>query len=1056
MLTTIQTSLAAGELSPSLFGRVDLDKYKKGCSTLRNMFVSYRGGASSRAGVAYVGKCKQAASVNSNPPRDIPFQFNINQQYVLEFGDQYMRIKFRGAYVTETAITVSNVSSAALFTTSTSHGYTVGDWVFDTGNAGFSGLTWIIASTPAANTFTVTDLFGNPISVAMASTTGTVARIYTVVAPYAAVDLPFLKFAQSADTMTLCCVNQQTLTEYPPYDLVRSGNTSWAFNLIVFTSSISAPTNVTSVAHTSTTLSTWYSYVVTAVDRTTGDESIASKNTDVENNDIAVNAGSNTITWTAVANAEYYKIYAATPSFSVDVPVGSAYGFLGTAFGTQFTDTNIIPDLTITPPLHLNPFARGTITKINITAGGSSYTQGTVGYTVTTSTGSGFVGIPVIVSGAVVSFIVQNGGSGYANTDTITITDSATGTGATATLTVGAQTGTYPGVVSYFQQRRVYGYTLNKPNTYFMSQPGSFNNMDAAIPTVDSDAIVGAPWASQVNGIQFFQPMPSGLITLTGNGAWLLTGGNQTAITPADQNAAAQAYNGCHFQIPPIVSNYDILYVQAKGSIVRDLAYNFFTAVYTGSDTTILSNHLFNFHQLRQWCYAEEPFKIMWALRDDGILLSLTWLKEQEVYGWARHDTDGIFVGVCSVTEPPVDAVYVITKRFIIGQNQWAYYSERMDNRNWANVEDCFCVDSGLQYPMTYPNATLSPAAANGTSNISAVKITTGGAGYTAPVINAVDATGAGSGATFSVTLTGGVITGITVLTQGSNYTPGSTTMSISDSTGEDAILEPIITNNVIFTADTSVFNSGMVGSIIRIGNNNATPPFTAAIATNGGGQAIITSYTSGTQVTANILQEITNVIPNSPTSMPVPVSPNNWSVTAPVTKVSGLNHLEGMEIAILADGSVAANQIVTNGSITLDAPASAITIGLPYIAQVQSMYMDVPDREGGTVQGKRKNIYAVSVRVESSRGFQVGANQPDSSTQPNEAQPAWSNLNEVKLRNALIVPGEPIELATGDFYLEVTSQFETPGQAAVQQSYPLPLNLLALVSFYELGDFSE
>lgn len=1173
MYTSIQTSLNAGELSPSLFGRVDLKKYKEGCSTLRNFFVSYRGGVSSRAGLAYVLKCKQAASATSLPPRLIPFQFNINQQYALEFGDQYMRIVYRGGYVTETVknITGATQTNPAVIT-SAAHGYSSGDWIYITnmeGMTNFNSLTWIV-NTATTNTFTLTDLFGNIVDSTLFNaytSGGTAARIYTVVSPYAAVDLPFLKYTQSADTMSITCVNQQTQTEYPPYDLVRSGNTNWAFNLTTFTSSIVAPTGLVATATNSTTKDTWYSYVVTAIDKTTGNESVASNVTYVENNDIAINAGSNSLVWNAVSNAAYYYIYSSIPSYSVDVPVGVNYGYLGQAFGTQFTDTNIVPDLTKTPPLHLNPFARGAIASVNITSGGSGYNQATVGYAITTSTGSGFAGTPIVSSGSIVGFIVSNGGAGYVNTDTITIngsgataatgsytfssnptngqniilngvtwtfvTSGATGTqtniqstvqatvyqlitdltnsgnssinaarynatslmlnitygttgtvgntytlapgtyggtpsggtltggaaiggaSATATLTVGPQTGTYPGTVSYFQQRRVYGYSLNQPNTYWMSQPGSpYTNFDAAVPTQDGDSITGSPWAQQVNGIQFFQAMPSGLITLTGNGAWLVTGGNNAAITPADQNAAAQAYNGCHFQIQPIVSNYDILYVQAKGSIVRDLSYNFFTAVYTGTDTTVLSNHLFNFHQLQQWCYAEEPFKIIWAVRDDGIMLSLTWLKEQEVYGWARHDTNGLFVSVTSITEPPVDAVYVITKRYIEGQNQWVYYTERMDNRNWQNVSDCYCIDAGLSYPLTYPNATLTPAGASGTSNISAVNIVDGGFGYTSPVIVAVDSVGGGNGATFSAVLTSGVITGVTVLTSGSGYTPGFTTLTVSDSTGSDAILASAITNNVLFTADSSVFNSGMIGDILRIGNNNNPPSFTSAIATNGGGTATITSYISGTEIMADITQPITNIIPNNPQNMPVPVAPNEWSIGTPTTTVSGLNHLEGMMVTILGDGSVFANQTVVNGMVTLETACSQIVVGLAYLPQVQTLYLDPKDQSGSeTTQGKRKLIYAVTARVENSRGFSLGCNQPDSSTQPNEAAPNWINMTEIK--EAPLTLGQPIELTTGDFFSNISGDWDIPTQIALEQQYPLPVNLLALIPWVEVGDTS-
>jgi hypothetical protein len=70
---------------------------------------------------------------------------------------------------------------------------------------------------------------------------------------------------------------------------------------------------------------------------------------------------------------------------------------------------------------------------------------------------------------------------------------------------------------------------------------------------------------------------------LTAGGAWLLVGGAITspiAVTPTNTVVVPQNYVGCA-DLPPIVINYDILYVQAKGSIVRDLAYNFWVNVYT-------------------------------------------------------------------------------------------------------------------------------------------------------------------------------------------------------------------------------------------------------------------------------------------------------------------------------------------------------------------------------------------------------------------------------------------------------------------------------------------
>lgn len=1062
-LVTIQNSLSAGELSPGLFGRTDLAKYHSGTSTCRNFFSNYQGGVSSRAGLAYVGTCKQAGT--RPPPRDIPFQFSLTQGYVLEFGDVYMRVKYNGAYVTEAAKTVTSVSNIGVFTV-VGHGYSTGDWVYDVGNAGFDGLTWIV-TVLSVDTFSVSSLFGTPKS-SPASGAGTVSRIYTAVSPYMGEDLPYLKYTQSADVMTLTCVNTSTQTEYLPYSLTRVSNTNWVFTPDTFSSVMVAPAGLAIQAQSSDVVSTWYSYVVTAVNAA-GEESNPTTPVSVQNVDIALTLGSNSLTWNQSANAVSYNVYATTPSYSATVPASSLFGFIGTSLGTAFTDTNITPDFTKVPPKHLDPFARGVVNGVTITnVGTSNYSQQTVGYSVTTGTGTGFTGTPIVTLGTVSGFIVTNPGKNYLSSDTITFTDSgggrATGTvtfsanpadtnvvkfngislnfsnsitfpstagfvythientlaltlqtlantlnasnllslsvasytstattivvtyktpgaagnaytlnvgtapctvsgavltgggtagsGATGTLNIGSQSHTYPSVAAYFQQRRVYANSLNQPDTYWMSQPGLFSNMDSSIPVTASDSITGTPWAQQINGIQFLVPMPGGLVVLTGRGAWQVNGGASAAITPSNQTATPQAYNGCSNIVQPITINYDILYVQSKGSIFRDLSYNFFTNIYTGTDLTVLSNHLFNDYTILQAAYAEEPYKLVWAVRSDGTLLCLTYLKEQEISSWTRHDTNGLFVSVCSVTELPVDAVYVITKRYV--QDGWRYYSERMDNRLWTNVEDSYCVDSGLSSPITTSTVSLQP-----------------------------------SGTTGTITL----------------------------------------------TAASSVFSSGNVGDVIRVD----------------GGKVVVTEYLGfGTTLAGLVTETLTETVPNDPTNKPLPST--NWSIATPVNSVSRLNHLEGLTVTALIDGSVNNPQVVTNGTITLDQPASLVVVGLPYTCQVQTMYLDAPGKDG-TVQNRRKNIASVGLRVDSSRGLKIGADQVDASTQPNSAPTAWNNLVLLKERNNMVNAGTATPLYTGDYQQAITSGWNLKGQIAIQQEYPLPANILSTMAYWESGD---
>lgn len=1129
----IKPTFSAGELSPALWGRVDFPAFKAGASVYRNCYVNYRGPASSRAGTLYAIQTLTPASASSLPPKIINFQFNIFQSYILEFGvgprGPYMRVIVNGGAVTETPEAITGASQANPCVLSIpGNNYSAGDWLFLTGLGGMTQLNGrtVVAESVSGNNVTLFDTFGKPInSLGYGDYTsgGTAARIFTTYSsPYQLVDLPYLKVVQSADVMTLCCVNQETGTEYPPIDLARLAANNWTFTENTFASAIAAPTGCTAATSVTATPATQYAYCVTAVDASTGEESIASNIAYITtSDDIAIVAGSHTITWNPVAGAAYYNVYQAPPAYDAPVPVGSVFGYLGSATGTQLVNTNIEADLSQTPPTHSNPFARGQVISIAMTNQGSGYSQSTVSVTINTTTGSGAVLIPVVVGGAIVAVIVQDAGTGYLPSDTLTfngqiigsgasatftasatdgaietttivaggshyidptvtapsgsgatfvaivqngaivdiywsnsgsgypssgslsITDSAPGgSGATGTLDIGPENGTYPACPAYFQSRRVYANTLNNPDTLYGSQTGAYQNMDSSTPPIDSDAIITTPWGQQVDGIQFMQPMPGGLILGTGLDAWQLSGsgGAGSTWTPASQSAQPQESNGFSPTVPPIKINYDILYVQSLGTVVRDLQYNFFVNIYAGTDISILSSHLFDGFQIVSWAWAKVPWKIVWATRDDGKFLSLTFDKEEQLKGWSRHDTNGLVVGNAVATEPPVDAPYFIVKRYIVGQMQWAYYIERMDNRLWTGPEDPWCVDAALALDMPEPNATLTAAAAEGPGTITGGYLPNGGQNYTNPSAQIYDPAGTGSGGSIAFTLTDGVITSFDIV-PGQDYSPG-TTVKIVDETGAGATFVPIISQNVLFNASAAVFAGNNPGDVIRIG----------------GGQAVVTTVNSPTQVLAAITVPIVDVVPDDPNFLPMPAASGEWSITTPVSEVTGLYHLEGMQVTGLADGQVIPLTIVENGSITLAEPASNIKVGLPFIAQLQSMHPEMPQL--GSIQGERKRIASATVRMQASRGFQVFANQPVASALDFQQEIPWANGVAIPEVPNVNVPASALPLFTGDCNVRIDDDWQnydgfqaSPGFIGVQQLLPLPLDVLALVPVYLLGD---
>src|SRR6185312_1949950 len=220
-IPVIQPSFAAGELSPFLYGRVDLAKFHVGARTLQNFFVHAHGGVSNRPGTRFIGEVDDSSARH----RLLPFQFRTlpeGQTYVLVFGDKTMQVAMQSGsdwgFVTEEprqiqAITRANPGVIEI----DGHGFASGDRVALSGIVGMTQLD--------GRTVTVAVIDSNRVSIDVDTTGfgpwisgGAAARLYSLPTPYAADDLALLKYVQSADTMTL------THPTYSARKLTRAGH----------------------------------------------------------------------------------------------------------------------------------------------------------------------------------------------------------------------------------------------------------------------------------------------------------------------------------------------------------------------------------------------------------------------------------------------------------------------------------------------------------------------------------------------------------------------------------------------------------------------------------------------------------------------------------------------------------------------------------------------------------------------------------------------------------------------------------------------------------------
>lgn len=274
------------------------------------------------------------------------------------------------------------------------------------------------------------------------------------------------------------------------------------------------------------------------------------------------------------------------------------------------------------------------------------------------------------------------------------------GTGAVTTWREGAWSTYrgYPSAVCFFEDRLVWAGGPTKPQTFWMSATGSF--LDHTPDGTDADdAIAVTILSDRVNAVRWMVPQ-NYIIAGTVGAEWRIGGASSAdAITPTSINARRQSTYGSN-SVQGILINDVVLFVQRQGLKVRELVYNYDSDVFQGRDLTMLASHI---TESGVTCldYQNEPYSLLWAVRDDGQLLCLSYERSEEVGGWARmitqEVTGGYFESVAVIPGTNEDQVWVSVKRTIGGIDK--RYIEYFKPFTWPDdKEDYFHVDSGLTW----------------------------------------------------------------------------------------------------------------------------------------------------------------------------------------------------------------------------------------------------------------------------------------------------------------------------------------------------------------------
>lgn len=222
----------------------------------------------------------------------------------------------------------------------------------------------------------------------------------------------------------------------------------------------------------------------------------------------------------------------------------------------------------------------------------------------------------------------------------------------------------YPGTGTLYEQRLAMAGSANYPQTIWESRTGEYLNFE--LGTKDDDALSYNLSSDQINPILHMGQI-NALIPLTYGGEFTVSGGVEKAITPTNIRAKNPSVYGCN-RVRPVRIGNELYFVQRANRKLRAMAYKYDSDTFGSPDMSVLSEHATK-SGIVDMAYQQEPESILFLVRADGVMATMTVDRDQDVIGWARQITDGAFESAASIPTADGDQVWVVVRRTVNGQN---------------------------------------------------------------------------------------------------------------------------------------------------------------------------------------------------------------------------------------------------------------------------------------------------------------------------------------------------------------------------------------------------
>lgn len=651
----IQSNFNAGEWSPSMEGRVDLQKYGNACYFLENMLPLVQGPARKRSGTRFALR-----NIDMEQRSWLyPFVFGQDIAYVMEFSEGVIRILKDGNFVaapSTTFISAATQANPVALTTFAAHGLTTGQMILISGVGGMTQLNgnhYFVTVTGAA-TLTLQDLDGNNVDgtgYGAFTSGGNIFRAMQVTTPYteaeltSSVDGTFqLSMVQSADVVYIC--HGEHITQ----KLVR----------------------------------------VTA--------------NDFDIDDLELKGGP----FIGVDPDETTTVYASAETGSITIQASSSIfeaGHVGSLFLIEAKNLDDVKQWEVAKSITLNDLrrsGRNVYKALNTATTGTIRPTHTVGAKFDGDTG--------------VQWQYQHSGYGYARITGFTDADTVT---ATVELQIPSQAVGAPNATTRWSHAAisdVEGWpthcTFFRERLWFLrgsqawgSVAADFENFserDAGEVTADMSIAINFA-SGEINDVSWVASLDSLIAGTFGNEISISEASVSDPLGPANIRAKVQTSRGGRQVAPAVIDNF-ALFAQKAGRKLRELSFTYERDGYITNDLTVLSDHIAK-GQITQLAYQQEPHSIVWATCFDGSLIGFTYNREQEVLSWHPHLLGGTDVYVESVATIPSsdgdrDEVWLCVRRTVDGAT--VRYIEVME-KDWVSregsvIQDAFFSDCGITY----------------------------------------------------------------------------------------------------------------------------------------------------------------------------------------------------------------------------------------------------------------------------------------------------------------------------------------------------------------------